>query len=195
MRSSHSFGSAPKAMPAPSNSDNAAKRAPLRWLTPDPRGRRVARITAHRRLLRPARFRDSSSRMAGDLGWVGGHETEQRHAARQRTGIFAVRHHVVREPRRRHDAGRRTRRRRDVALGLAIRGTRFGGRSGAERHGGAGGVGREHDGFGHRVGWRAVSANRPGCEARKWTSRRRRRQCWRRPPVARSATSVRRKLP
>ena len=62
------------------------------------------RITAHLRLLRPA---SGYSARPGcrDLGRVGGHEAEQRHAARQRTGIFAVRHHVVREPRRRRDAG------------------------------------------------------------------------------------------
>ena len=73
-------------------------------------------ITEHLRLLQ-----QFISVSAGVTAFrIGGHETQQRHAARQGAGIFAVRHHVICEPRRRRDAGGRTRRRRDVDVGFAI---------------------------------------------------------------------------
>ena len=136
----------------------------------------------------------SIDQRTGDIGRIGGYQAEQRHAARQGTGIFAVRDHVVREPRRRRDAGGRTRRRRDVAIGLAIRTARVAPAAVLQRHGGADGFGRQHDGFGGRRGWLASSgsADLPGCAARRWTWRRRRRQCWRRRPGARNASSARR---
>ena len=141
MRSSHSFGSAPKATPAPSNSANATTRAPFCWLH--------AIAANHGASTAPAASRLRSFPRRGWPGprRIGGHQSEQRHAARQRTGIFTVRDHVVREPRRRHDAGGGTRRRRDVASGSPFEGSHFDCRRRAARDRWRWIVGLEHDGF------------------------------------------------
>ena len=162
------------------------------------RSRRHARpsVTAHRRLLR------RRGRLVGGLFdhptaplGIGGDQAEQRHAARQRSGIFAVRDDVIREARRRRDAGGRARRGRDVTIGLAVRHPGFGGRRGIERDDGAGGFRREHDGFGDRVAGERGLRGLPGRAARRWKQRRRPPRCWRRRPDEQNASSAPRRKP
>src|SRR4051812_2584454 len=98
MRSSHSLGSAPHAMPVPRSKVNAAMTATL------PRECATGPWTASLRI--------GGSCDALDFGAIEGlrfddgvraDEPEQRHAARERTRVFAVRHDVVREARRRRE--------------------------------------------------------------------------------------------
>ena len=191
MRSSHSFGSAPK-----------QRRRPATARTP-----RSARHCAGSCQIHGDRAWRESRRIGGSCGGrLGGFArpavvgtsdgsvaTRPSNAMRRDSGpeYSLCAHHVVREPRRRHDAGRRTRRRRDVAIGLAIRDARFGDRAVAA------GARAALDGVGLRARWirspalpASIVCDRPAYAARRWTSRRRRRQCWHRRPDARNATSA-----
>src|SRR5688500_18501127 len=105
MRSSHSLGSAPSAIPAPRSRDNAAIRAAVE------RSRRIndtSVAVVRLGLLVLSRL--------GHLGGFGSHDSEQRQAARERTGNLAVGDDVIRETRRRSNTGLGARGRRAVTL-------------------------------------------------------------------------------